>query len=81
MNLVDSHNELRQGVTSIADVWGTRSWVERHFSEGLGFWEVNVFKALVYFSPQWRDLGHTEFRERLAWEFLTLGKAPYPDDD
>eukprot|EP00965_Chrysotila_dentata_P119453 3949001-Pleurochrysis_carterae.AAC.1 len=64
----------------MADVWATRSLEERHFAEGLGFWEVNVFKALAYFYPQWRLLAHAEFRARLAWELMTLGKAPYPAD-
>eukprot|EP00965_Chrysotila_dentata_P051302 1701325-Pleurochrysis_carterae.AAC.1 len=40
-NIIDLHNKLRQGVTSMSDVWGTQSWEERHFAEGLGFWEVN----------------------------------------
>ena len=30
----------RQGVVSMADVWQTKRWPERHFAEGLGFWEV-----------------------------------------
>eukprot|EP00965_Chrysotila_dentata_P080847 2668610-Pleurochrysis_carterae.AAC.1 len=64
----------------MADVWGTRSWAERHFAEGLGFWEVNVFKALVYFYPQWKLLPHDAFRARLAWALMTLGKAPFPHD-
>ena len=40
-NIVDVHNHLRQGVVSMADVWLTKQWPERHFAEGLGFWEVN----------------------------------------
>ena len=51
MNIVDLHNKLRQGVVAMADVWFTISWAERHFAEGIGLWEVNVFKALVYFFP------------------------------
>ena len=35
------HNYLQQGVVSMADVWLTKQWPERHFAEGLGFWEVN----------------------------------------
>uniref|UniRef100_A0A7S0Q7T1 PiggyBac transposable element-derived protein domain-containing protein n=1 Tax=Coccolithus braarudii TaxID=221442 RepID=A0A7S0Q7T1_9EUKA len=80
MNVVDVHNKLRQGVVSMADVWHTRSWAERHFAEGLGMWEVNVYKALVYFYPAWKSLAHGEFRARLAWALLTLGKEPYPAD-
>ena len=36
MNIVDVHNKLRQGVVSMADVWHTTSWVERHFAEEPG---------------------------------------------
>eukprot|EP00966_Prymnesium_polylepis_P275779 6372042-Prymnesium_polylepis.1 len=58
MNVVDIHNKLRQSVVSMADVWKTTSWNERHFAEGIGFWEVNVYKALVYFYFQWKTLAH-----------------------
>lgn len=78
MNIVDLHNKLRQGVVSMADVWHTLTWAERHFAEGIGLWEVNVYKALVYFYPQWQNLSHGEFRARLAWALLTLDKQPYP---
>ena len=81
MNHVDLHNKLRQGVVSMADVWQTTSWVERHFAEGLGLWEVNVYKALQYFQPaKWKHISHNEFRVRLAFAFMTLGKATYPTD-
>lgn len=80
MNVVDVHNKLRQGVVSMADVWRTRNWAERHFAEGLGMWEVNVFKALIYFYSGFKNLSHGEFRMRLAWAFLTLGKVGYPKD-
>lgn len=45
-----------------------------------GFWEVNVYRALTYFYPQHSKMSHTEFRQRLAWAFLTLGEHEYPDD-
>ena len=80
MNIVDIHNKLRQGVVSMADVWGTVSWEKRHFAEGLGFWEVNVFKTLIYFYPKYKGMPHGEFRARLAWSFMTLGKVAYPAD-
>lgn len=80
MNVVDLHNKLRQGVVSMADIWITRSWVDRHFAEGLGIWEVNVYKSLIYFCPRWKKLSHGEFRSRLAWALMTLGKQPYPED-
>jgi len=80
MNLVDLHNKLRSGVTSMADVWKTSSWEHRHFAELLGFMEVNIFKTLTYFRPdKFLSLTHNNFRARLAWALLTLGKAPYPD--
>lgn len=72
---VDDHNELRQGEASMADAWQTKDWADRHFAEGLGFWEVNVYKATVYF--QHSTLNHNEFRKRLAHAFLTLGKHEY----
>ena len=78
MNIVDLHNKLRQGVVSMADVWHTIAWHERHFAEGLGLWEVNVYKALVYFIGGFELLAHGDFRARLAWAFMTLGKEPYP---
>eukprot|EP00965_Chrysotila_dentata_P030133 1003465-Pleurochrysis_carterae.AAC.2 len=31
--------------------------------------------------PEWRELGHTEFRQLLPWAFLTFGKEHRPDDD
>ena len=74
-HIVDDHNELRQGEASMADAWQTKDWAERHFAEGLGLWEVNVFKAAVYF--QGLRINHNEFRKRLAHAFLTLGKAAY----
>ena len=78
MNLVDLHNKLRQGVVSMADVWHTVSWPDRHFAEGLGFWEVNVYKALLYFQPAtWGERSHNDFRMRLAFAFMTLGKTKY----
>ena len=78
-NIVDLHNKLRQGVVSMADVWKTKAWPERHFAEGIGFWEVNVYKACIYFWPrQFDGLTHGEFRMRLAWACMTLGKVPYP---
>lgn len=80
MNIVDLHNKLRQGVVSMADIWQTKSWVDRHFAEGLGLWEVNVYKALIYFYPKWKFLSHGEFRARLAWALMTLGKSAYPGD-
>ena len=81
MNHVDLHNKLRQGVVSMADVWQTTSWIERHFAEGLGLWEVNVYKALCYFQKgRWGGVSHNEFRMRLAHAFMTLGKVPYPAD-
>ena len=80
MNIVDVHNKLRQGVISMADVWPTTDWAKRHFAEGIGFWEVNVFKAIIYFYPQYRHIDHGEFRARLAWAFMTLGRVPYPED-
>lgn len=85
MNIVDIHNKLRQGVVSMADVWGTTSWEKRHFAEGLGFWEVNVFKALIYFfrgaMSKHQKMQHGEFRARLAFAFMTLGKATYPANE
>ena len=81
MNVVDLHNKLRQGVVSMADMWQTKSWVERHFAEGLGLWEVNVYKALIYFQKaKWPNLSHSEFRARLAFAMMSLGKAAYPPD-
>eukprot|EP00965_Chrysotila_dentata_P102411 3380900-Pleurochrysis_carterae.AAC.1 len=59
----------------MADVWSTHSWAERHFSEGIGFWEVNVYKTLTYFYPKEKGLMHGEFRARLAWTLMTLGRA------
>ena len=70
-HIVDDHNELRQGEAAMADVWGTRDWADRHFAEGLGLWEVNVYKAAVAF--QGVTYHHSECRKRLALAFLTLG--------
>ena len=81
MNPVDVHNKLRQGERSMADAWGTHSWQTRHFSEMLGFTEVNIFKSLQYFKKgRWASMNHNSFRRRLAHAFLTLGKEPFPDD-
>eukprot|EP00965_Chrysotila_dentata_P240131 6203527-Pleurochrysis_carterae.AAC.2 len=65
-NIVDIHNKLRQGSVSMVDTWATSKWWERHFAEGLGSWELNVFKALKHFYPAADGIGHNEFRERLA---------------
>lgn len=48
-HIIDDHNELRQGEVAFADAWLTKDWGQRRFAEGLGLWEVNVFKATVYF--------------------------------
>eukprot|EP00965_Chrysotila_dentata_P083107 2741431-Pleurochrysis_carterae.AAC.2 len=66
MNLVDLHKKLRKGVSFLVDVWSTRLWVERHFSDGIGFLEVNVYKALTYFYAKEKGLMHGKFRARLA---------------
>ena len=81
-HIVDVHNHLRQGLVSMADVWGTNHWADRHFAEGLGFWEVNVYKALQYFHPsaEYKTLGHGDFRKQLAHAFLTLGKAEFGEN-
>ena len=71
------HNHLRQGQVAMADVWATTQWPHRHFAEGLGFWEVNVFKALVYFHPDYAKLQHPRFRVLLAHAMLTLGKVQF----
>eukprot|EP00965_Chrysotila_dentata_P075499 2493732-Pleurochrysis_carterae.AAC.1 len=65
----------------MADTWATRSWVERHFAEGIGFWEVSVFRALKHFYQSYDGQGHNEFRERLAFAFFTLGQETvFPAD-
>ena len=74
-HIVDDHNELRQGECAMADVWLTKDWSHRHFAEGLGIWEVNVYKALVHF--QGCTWNHNEYRKRLAHALLTLGKHTY----
>ena len=72
---------LRQGEGAMADVWKTKSWVNRHFSEMLGFTEVNIYKTLTYFlNDKWGKTSHNDFRRRLAFAFLTLGKYVFPDD-
>ena len=76
-HLVDVHNHLRQGLVAMADVWATTDWAHRHFAEGLGFWEVNVYKALLYWHRDYKTLGHGNFRKRLAHACLTLGKVSY----
>lgn len=77
--VVDVHNHLRQGVVSFAEAWPTKEWSTRHFAEGLGFWEVNVYKAVGKWGhDDYQRIGHVTFRKRLAHAFLTLGKVPYP---
>lgn len=78
MNVVDVHNKLRQGVCSMADVWRTTNWVERHFAELLGIIEVNIFKTITHFIPDYQSLGHPDFRRLLAWHLMTLGQVDCP---
>eukprot|EP00966_Prymnesium_polylepis_P282143 6519500-Prymnesium_polylepis.1 len=73
-HLVDDHNQLRQGTVTMADVWETTSWEDRQFAESLGLWEVNVFKALVRWQPDYKDLKHPRFRRLLAHAMLTGGQ-------
>jgi len=81
MNLIDLHNKLRQGETSMADAWHTHYWENRHFAEMLGIIEVNIYLSLKYFKKGlWCEMSHNEFRRRLAHAFLTLGKEPFPED-
>jgi len=65
----------------MVDVWETTRWWHRHFAESLGFWEVNVFKALVYFHPDYKELQHPEFRRLLAHALLTEGQPLVIDVD
>ena len=64
----------------MADVWATTDWAHRHFAEGLGFWEVNVYKALHHWHRDYKTLGHGNFRKRLAHACLTLGKVTWDGD-
>ena len=41
----------------MADVWETTSWADRDFAESLGLWEVNVYKALTRWNPEWKVSG------------------------
>ena len=44
-------------------------------------WEVNVYKALLYFqASKWKGIYHSDFRARLAHTLMTLGKVEYPSD-
>ena len=65
----------------MADVWETTRWWHRHFAESLGMWEVNVYKALVYFHPEYTELKHPEFRRLLAHALLTSGQPLVHDVD
>ena len=49
------------------------------FAESLGLWEVNVFKALRRWSPEWKGLKHPRFRRLLAHAMLT-GGVPLVED-
>ena len=80
MNTIDLHNRLRSGCGSMADVWRTNCWTERHFAELLGFIEVNIYKCLTYFYPEHKDLSHPQFRIRLAWTLMTLGEVEFPTE-
>ena len=55
----------------MADVWKTTRWENRHFAESLGLWEVNIFKALVRWLPQYSNLKHPRYRRLLAHALLT----------
>ena len=73
-HVVDVHNHFRQGLVSMADVWGTKDWAHRHFAEGLGFWSVNVYLALKRWHPDHTALSHGEFTKAFAHALITLGK-------
>ena len=65
----------------MAEVWKTHSWVNRHFAEMLGFAEVNMYKTLSFFvKDKWASRSHNDFRRRIAWVFLTLGREIFPED-
>jgi len=78
-HLVDDHNQLRSGTVTMADVWETTAWAHRDFAESLGLWEVNVFKALVRWNPEWKGLKHPRFRRLLSHAMLT-GGVPLIED-
>jgi hypothetical protein len=66
----------------MADAWATKDWADRHFAEGLGFWEVNVYKAIYMWHPEHKNkLSHTTFRKMLAFTLITLGKAAYDPNE
>jgi hypothetical protein len=49
----------------------------QHFVKGLQHFD----KALQHFvKGPWKNIGHNEFRRRLAHALLTLGEQPFPDD-
>lgn len=76
-HFVDMHNGLRQGEVSMADVCDAKKWEDRQFAEGLGFWEVTVYKALTFWHPDYKELSHLHFRKLLAHAMLTLGKVKF----
>ena len=54
-----------------------RNGLSATFAEGLGFWEVNIYRALTCFrADEWGSVSHRSYRERLAHALLTLG-APW----
>ena len=59
---------------TMADIWETVSWPDRHFAESLGFWEANVFKALIRWQADYKDLKHPRYRRLLAHAMLTRGQ-------
>ena len=67
--------------TSAVDVWETTAWEDRDFAESLGLWEVNVFKALFRWQPEWKSLEHPRFRRLLSPAMLTGGTPLVEDVD
>ncbi|KAG2194116.1 hypothetical protein INT47_003059 [Mucor saturninus] len=63
---VDTSNNRRDNLINFHDVMRTYRWELRCLSFFLGVTEANAFSAFKFFSVGGNDVGHTEFRWRLA---------------
>ena len=73
-NVIDVHNQYRQGLLAIERVWATHSWKLRLFQTYMGTLLVNAFLGYRYESSG--ELTMREFTEQVVVGLLEAAKLP-----
>ena len=63
-NVIDVHNQYRQGLLALERVWATKSWKTSLFQTYVGIMHVNAFMAYKYEQPS--NVTLLDFTEQVA---------------